>query len=241
MSKAIFVDLTRCTACRGCQVACKQWKKLPAEKTEQTGSYQNPPDLAFNTIRVVRFNDVMIDGRVRWLFFPEQCRHCVLPPCKLTADVYVEGAIRRDESTGAVVYTALTAKLSPEEKEQVKAACPYNIPRIDEASGLMSKCDMCLDRLHNGEIPACVKVCPTSTMNFGDRDEMLALAEERLAKIRKRTPTAQLLNPDDVNVIYLAEFDPKLYYEWAMAEATPPGMDRRQMLARLLPPLRLLG
>lgn len=240
MDKTIFVDLTRCTACRGCQVACKQWKKLPAEKTEQTGSYQNPPDLSFNTIRLVRFNDVVVDGKVRWLFFPEQCRHCIIAPCKETADVYVEGAILRDEATGAVMYTELTKKLSPDEKEQVKAACPYNIPRIDEVSGLMSKCDFCWDRLRNGEIPACVKACPTSTMNFGTREEMLALAQERLAKIQKRTPGAKLLDPDDVNVIYLAEYDPKLYYQWAMADAAPRGLARRQMLAKLLPPLRHL-
>ena len=29
MAKAFFVDLTRCTGCRGCHIACKQWKNLP--------------------------------------------------------------------------------------------------------------------------------------------------------------------------------------------------------------------
>ena len=32
MAKSLFVDLTRCTGCRGCQIACKQWKNLPAEE-----------------------------------------------------------------------------------------------------------------------------------------------------------------------------------------------------------------
>lgn len=241
MNKTIFVDLTRCTACRGCQVACKQWKKLPAVPTEQTGSYQNPPDLSFNTIRLVRFNDVVIDGRVQWLFFPEQCRHCIIAPCKETADVFVEGAIIRDQTTGAVLYTELTKKLSADEREMVKTSCPYNIPRIDEESGLMSKCDFCIDRLHNGEQPACVKACPTSTMNFGTREEMMALAEERLATIQKRTPGAKLLDPDEVNVIYLAEFDPGLYYKWAMADAAPRRLDRRRMLATLGRPFRTMG
>ena len=36
MAKAFFVDLTRCTGCRGCQIACKQWKNLPAEETRRT-------------------------------------------------------------------------------------------------------------------------------------------------------------------------------------------------------------
>ena len=56
--KSFFVDLTLCTACRGCQVACKQWKKLPAEKTRNLGSHQNPQDLSSKTIRLVRFNEV---------------------------------------------------------------------------------------------------------------------------------------------------------------------------------------
>ena len=49
MAKAFLVDTTLCTACRGCQVACKQWHDLPAESTDNTGFYQNPSDLSFDT------------------------------------------------------------------------------------------------------------------------------------------------------------------------------------------------
>ena len=31
--RTFLIDLTRCTGCRGCQVACKQWNQLEAEKT----------------------------------------------------------------------------------------------------------------------------------------------------------------------------------------------------------------
>ena len=37
-----LIDLSRCTACRGCQVACKQWNEQPASITHNFGSYQNP-------------------------------------------------------------------------------------------------------------------------------------------------------------------------------------------------------
>ena len=77
--KSFFIDQTRCTACRGCQVACKQWKKQPAETTENWGSYQNPRDLSPSTFKLVRFSEAEVDGRLRWLFFPEQCRHCLEP------------------------------------------------------------------------------------------------------------------------------------------------------------------
>ena len=41
--------------------------------------------------------------------------------------------------------------------------------------------------------PACVKICPTGAMNFGDRAEMLKLANNRLAAARDKYPKAQLL------------------------------------------------
>ena len=40
--KSFFIDTTRCTGCRGCQVACKQWNRNPGTKTSQRGTYQNP-------------------------------------------------------------------------------------------------------------------------------------------------------------------------------------------------------
>ena len=234
MEKSFFVDTTRCTACRGCQIACKQWHDHPAEKTTQTGTYQNPPDTSFIMYRLIRFNEHIVDGKLRWLFFQDQCRHCVAAPCKAVADAYVEGAIIREEATQAVLYTALTAKLSAEERQEVVENCPYNIPRVDEATGMLGKCDMCIDRVLNGKKPACVLSCPTGTMNFGDRDEMLALADERLKKVQKRTPGAQLLDVDYVNTIYLVEFDPKLYHEYAQAYASAgPPVDRRHLLAAL--------
>lgn len=50
--KTILVDVSRCTGCRGCQVACKQWNELPATDTVQTGSYQNPPDMNGDTYKI---------------------------------------------------------------------------------------------------------------------------------------------------------------------------------------------
>src|SRR6056297_548884 len=103
--KAFFIDLSRCTACRGCQVACKQWKNLPAEQTRNVGTHQNPQDLSAKTLKLVRFEERTIDGKLKWLFFPEQCRHCVEPSCMYIANMYAPGSVRKDEKTGAVVFT----------------------------------------------------------------------------------------------------------------------------------------
>ncbi|HKK34362.1 MAG TPA: 4Fe-4S dicluster domain-containing protein [Desulfomicrobiaceae bacterium] len=235
--KSFFIDLTRCTACRGCQVACKQWHKLPAEKTKNWGSHQNPKDLSFITYKLVRFQEVVKDGDVTdWLFFPEQCRHCVEPPCKYVADAYDEKAILKDPNTGAVIFTERTKALDAEE---IRESCPYNIPRADAASGIISKCDMCLDRVENGLLPACVQTCPTGAMNFGDREDMLELANERLATVKKQYPDAVLGDPDETRVIYLYQMEPMSYYEFAVAGISPmPLYNRKQMLAKLFTPLR---
>ncbi len=44
--KGLLVTPEICTGCRGCQSACKEWNKLPAEKTRNRGSYENPKDLS---------------------------------------------------------------------------------------------------------------------------------------------------------------------------------------------------
>ena len=82
--KTILVDVSRCTGCRGCQVACKQWNELPATDTVQTGSYQNPPDMNGDTYKIVRFREGRHEnGKPYWNFFTDMCRHCVNPPCAL--------------------------------------------------------------------------------------------------------------------------------------------------------------
>lgn len=232
--KSFFIDTTLCTACRGCQVACKQWHYLPAEKTVNRGTYQNPADLSFVTYKLVRFEEVVVGGKLKWLFFADQCRHCLEPPCEMTADD--PKAIFSDSATGAVLYTANTKKL---DAQAVVDACPYNIPKAAK-DGTLAKCDMCIDRVENGLLPACVKTCPTGAMNFGNREEILAMARKRLAAVKKTDPKAKLLDPDDIRVIFLVTEDPKLYHKFAMASNTAFDISRAVALKRLFRPLTSL-
>ena len=231
--KTFFVDTTKCTACRGCQVACKQWNQKAGEKTYSQGSHQNPPDLSSNTWKLVRFSEVAGE-KVKWYFFPDQCRHCVSPPCKEVADGKAKGAIIHDEKTGAVVFNP-KIKIKPADFKEIKEACPYDIPRIHSTTGIMGKCTMCFDRTPEGLLPACVKTCPTGAMNFGDRKAMLEMANKRLAEVKGTYKDASLANPDDVRVIYLLVDDPKKYHKFAVAENTV-GITRKMALKRLLRP-----
>ena len=232
MAKSFFIDTTLCTGCRGCQVACKQWHDLPAEETHNAGTYQNPADLSFVTYKLVRMREVELDRGLQWLFFAEQCRHCIEAPCLETADD--PSAIYQDEATGAILYTANTRNLDTAE---ITASCPYNIPR-QGPRGTLSKCDMCNDRVHNGLLPACVQTCPTGSMNFGDREQILAQARARLKAVRARYPKATLLDPDDVNVIYLVVHEPHHYHEYALAAAHSFHVTRQVALQRMFRPMR---
>ena len=216
MPKAFLVDTTRCTACRGCQLACKEWHDLPANETKQRGSHQTPPDLNPNNYKIVRFHEHLDkQGNVVWNFFPDQCRHCVTPICVDVADMAVPGAMIKDPKTGAVLVTDKIKKLSEQDMADVIHACPYNIPRYDKVKKTLAKCDMCADRVAAGMLPACVKTCPTGAMAFGERDEILALAKKRLEVVKKTHPKAFLADPDEASVIYLLAEEAEFYHEYA--------------------------
>jgi formate dehydrogenase iron-sulfur subunit len=240
MPNAFFIDVSRCTACRGCQVACKEWHAFPAVKTRQKGSHQNPPDLNPFNYKLVRFREHLLENdreRVVWNFFPDQCRHCIEPPCKYVADDYQEGAIVQDEVSGMVLYTELTKKLTKEAFDEISEACPYDIPRRNKITGAIVKCDGCHDRVQNGLLPMCVATCPTGTMNFGQRKEMLKRAHDRLEIVKKQFPKAQLVDEDSVNVIYLITEEPEFYADYVVADASAGSLTRKAFFAKLARPI----
>ena len=211
--KSILVDTSRCTACRGCQIACKQWNDLPATKTKQTGTYQNPPDFNHETYKVVRFSEGRHEGTNKpfWYFFSDMCRHCVMPPCQ-AANVGDE--IHQDDATGAVIYTPETAKI---DFDTALNSCPYDVPRQNPETKVLTKCTMCIDRITNGMKPACVLSCPTGAMEFGERSDILKEVNRRVAELKKTYPKAKALDADDVRVIFIVTDDPKKYHTHAEA------------------------
>ena len=177
MSEKIkLCDLSKCTGCRGCQLACKQWNQLPARQTVNTGTYQNPPDLLPNTWNIIRFLEISSsDGRVAWLFRHDACMHCTDAAC---VKVCPSGALSHTKY-GTV---ALDNSKCIGCKECV-FACPFEVPRYDPETDKILKCDMCFSRIDNAMEPACVKACPTDALRFGDKDEMLRVAYARAKEL----------------------------------------------------------
>ena len=44
--------------------------------------------------------------------------------------------------------------------------CPYEVPQYNQSLGIVRKCDMCSQRLAQGEAPACVQACPTEAIKI---------------------------------------------------------------------------
>ncbi|MEW6570435.1 MAG: 4Fe-4S dicluster domain-containing protein [Nitrospirota bacterium] len=221
--KGFFIDTSKCTACRGCQVACKNWNQpfgTKGTKTVQRGNHQNPEDLSFFTYKLVRFSEVAVGGKPRWYFFADQCRHCLEPPCMYTAQSLGYKNITRDEKTGAVLYNP-NIKVKLADGKAIRESCPWDIPRVNEKTGIMAKCTMCFNRITNGMLPACVKVCPTGTMNFGDLDKMTEMAQKRLKQVKSMYPNAQLTGPEIHRAIILFVDDPKKYHKFASSDVEP--------------------
>ncbi|OGN86746.1 MAG: hypothetical protein A2158_00210 [Chloroflexi bacterium RBG_13_46_14] len=174
MSKAVLVDTFKCIGCRGCQVACKGWNELPGETTDNKGSYENPPQFSANTFTRVKFNELRYKGKFHWIFTKVQCMHCEYPAC---AESCLVGALQKTEE-GPVVYDdgkCIGCRYC-------MVACPFGVPAFewDKPLPWIRKCTFCINRQTAGMEPACVKACPSGALKFGERDELLAEARNRI-------------------------------------------------------------
>ncbi len=183
MSLAVLCDLNNCIGCRGCQIACKQWNENDEEiplienmvPSKNWGSYENPPQLSARTWTKIRFTELEYNGRFHWLFTKLQCMHCENPACVAACPV---GALQKT-AEGPVIYD--------ENKcfgcRYCMVACPFGIPTFewDDPLPWIRKCTFCADRLGAGLEPACVKTCPAHALKFGNREELIAEARQRIA------------------------------------------------------------
>ena len=211
---AKLVDVTRCDGCRACMVMCKNWNDLPTETEEFKGSYQSHDKCTANTWNVLTFTEhESSTGRLEWLFRHSACLHCTDSAC---VKVCPEDALH---------YTEFGTVNTNYDKCVGCGYCVQNCPfsiiematHTDENGKeyeLAQKCTMCVDRLREGLHPACVEVCHMDALVFGEKDEMLALAEERLAMVKDRFPNANIYNPigvDGTQTFYLLADKPSVY------------------------------
>jgi len=168
MQKGFYLDISRCTSCYACVVACKAHHAIHEENvfwrrvmTLETGTYPN----------------------VRLGNFSLSCMHCSTPACK---EVCPTKAISKRREDGLVLVDpslCIGCKMC-------LTACPFGVPQYGK-DGKMQKCNFCAERLDKGEQPACMNVCPTRAIHAGPMDELSTLATLKAAKqlIRSSDPS----------------------------------------------------
>ncbi len=182
-----FTDTSVCIGCKACEVACKEWNQLPAERDGLSGmSYDNTRDLSATTWRHVAFVEQMEPGgegaapefQSRWLMSSDVCKHCDPAPC---LEACPTGAIFRTEFDTVVVQQDICNGCG-----YCVPACPFGVVDLNDGDGKAHKCTMCYDRLKGGLEPACSKVCPTDSIQFGPLEELIPRAETRVRTLRER-------------------------------------------------------
>jgi formate dehydrogenase iron-sulfur subunit len=194
-----FTDTTTCIGCKACEVACKQWNDLPSDGGElvKGGSYDHTRELSASTWRHVRFVEVVsppIPGDSdeldllavasggatleRWVFMSDVCKHCTNAGC---LDACPTGALIRTEFDTVIVQPDVCNGCG-----YCIPSCPFGVIDRDHDDGRAAKCTLCYDRLEDGMEPACAKACPTDSIQFGPRDELVDRAKRRVATLHGR-------------------------------------------------------
>ena len=146
-----FFDQSRCDNCMTCVVACKGWLGIgpgpakPARMLEwETGTFTN-----------IRLN-----------FLFATCYHCENPVCVDKAN----GGLIKEPKYGAVL-------IDPQKNKSLRdaaAACPYGAIAFesDASDAVAVKCNMCIDKLEEGEKPVCAMSCHMRCLDFGKLSDL---------------------------------------------------------------------
>jgi len=147
----------------------------------------------------------------RWLMQSDVCKHCANAPCQ---EACPTGALIRTEFDTVYVQQDICNGCG-----YCVVACPFGvIARDDQGDYRAHKCTLCYDRLKDGMEPACAKVCPTDSIQFGEVDQLKARARDRLGILHERgVSEARLYGVDDnildggLNSFFLLLDEPEVY------------------------------
>jgi molybdopterin-containing oxidoreductase family iron-sulfur binding subunit len=190
---SMIIDLEQCVGCDACAVACKldngtgtdiKWSRVVEE---ELGSFPE----------------------VKKIYLPLQCMHCDEAEC---VRVCPTGATYKDERGIVLIdydkcmgckYCMIACPYQARYFNQARKP-PEGVPAMAEGDrlrkGAVEKCDLCHDRLAQGEAPRCVELCPYDARLFGDKDDP---GSEVARRLKQDNPVT--LKPD-------GGFGPSIYY-----------------------------
>jgi formate dehydrogenase iron-sulfur subunit len=236
-----FTDTSLCIGCKACEVACKEWNRVPEAPQGFTGhSFDNSVALGADRWRHVAFVeqrkelgvhangsvlqsaslDELVDQAGLGTYQDGEGMRWLMASdvCKHCTDaacleVCPTGALFRTEYGTVVVQEDVCNGCG-----YCVPACPFGVLDRREGDGRVWKCTLCYDRLKVGDQPACAQACPTHSIQFGELSQLRERAAERLQTLTDAgAMNAQLYLADDqdgvggAGAFFLLLDDPEVY------------------------------
>lgn len=166
----VLTDTTRCIGCRSCERACAEAHGFEIPDIENDQALEKIRDTSEKQWTVVN----RYETEVGEVFVKKQCMHCWQPAC--TSACLTNAMLKTEE--GPVIWRGNKCLGC----RYCMTACPFDIPKYEYHSWnpKVQKCNLCWERLQEGKIPACVASCPTDTLMFGNKKQLMEVARLRI-------------------------------------------------------------
>lgn len=153
MQYGFYINSTKCTGCKTCQVSCKDEKNLDiGPKFRRVYEYGGGD---WQQVNGLWKNDTFV------YYLSISCNHCEEPTCVQGCPT---GAMHKRSQDGLVVVDQNVCIGC----RYCEMRCPYGAPQFDQQKRVMSKCDGCYERVNEGLSPVCVESCPQRALEFDD-------------------------------------------------------------------------